>query len=44
MLIFGGDSVKTFVFDTRKVDLNTRKAIVTTSNVVLDRKSKFGFR
>ena len=44
MLIFGGESTKTFVFDTRKVDLDTRKAIVTTSNGTLDRKSKFGFR
>lgn len=42
MLIFGGETTKTFIFDTRKV--NQKQAEIEISNGVLDRKAKFGFK
>ena len=43
MLIFGGETQKTFILNTKTgVDQSTRKAQVTASSGTLDRKAKFG--
>lgn len=44
MMIFGGDTCSTFIFNTGNVDQKTGRATVTTSSGVLDHKGRFGFR
>ena len=44
MMIFGGETTKTFIFNTREVNMQTKHANVITSSSVLDRKARFGFR
>ena len=42
MFIFGGETTKTFIFDTNKI--NQKKAEVKTASAQLDKKAKFGFK
>ena len=45
MMIFGGETTKTFIFNTTKdVAPNSQRANVVTSSGLLDRKAKFGHR
>lgn len=44
MMIFGGETNKTFIFNTRDVNVSTKKANVVSSSSALDRKARFGFR
>ena len=44
MMIFGGETTKTFIFNTKEVNMATKQANVVTSSGVIDRKAKFGFR
>ena len=45
MMIFGGETTKTFIFNTTKdVAPNSQRANVVTSSGLLDRKAKFGNR
>jgi len=43
MIIFGGETTKTFIFDTRNVS-DQGKANVVTSGGLLDNKSRFAFK
>ena len=44
MMIFGGDNISTFIFNTGNVDESVGRATVTTSSGVLDHKGRFGYR
>ena len=44
MMIFGGETNKTFIFNTLEVNVATKQANVVTSTGALDRKARFGFR
>ena len=44
MMIFGGESTKTFIFNTRDVNASTKKANIVTSQSVIDKKARFCFR
>ena len=44
MMIFGGETTKTFIFNTNNVNMSTKKADIVTSSSVLDRKARFCFR
>ena len=43
MMIFGGETAKTFIFNTQEVDRETLRANVTVAQSSLDRKARFGF-
>lgn len=43
MLIFGGETTKTFIFNTSNVDKSTMRATVVPAPTILDRKARFGF-
>ena len=43
MVIFGGETTKTFVFNTNEVDFDSMRATIQPAASVLDRKARFGF-
>ena len=44
MMIFGGDTMQTFIFNINNVDKQTGKATISTSAGQLDHKGRFGYR
>jgi len=43
MLIFGGESTKTFQFDTREVQAINKQATVKTSRSQMGTRARFGY-
>ena len=43
MVIFGGETTKTFIFNTSNVDFETMRASIQPAPTGLDRKARFGF-
>ena len=44
MLIFGGETVKTFTFNTKDIIPNTQRSNISTASGQMDRKARFGNR
>jgi len=43
MLIFGGETTKTFILNTSNTDQSTCRATVTLASTTLDKKARFGY-
>ena len=43
MVIFGGETTKTFIFNTQEVERDSLRANVTVASSSLERKARFGY-